>query len=224
MDGQVTGAVARQWRAGQWLADGSLDSVAEINMQCLEFLGAMAGDERGGCRALFAGQAAAWGELGAATRLRLASSPCLLADAGFDDETRWRCLDQRMVHDLPVQLAEPVFSGPGAADFIRRVLMFGWHMARANRQLARVALGMSPVCAERISQLRLHDLDWLAQHRPGWVRPRWERQPRVWRHLLLAARDPDGERLTHVSLRGLQLMAAGVLGTAASMPARVRRI
>lgn len=221
MDGQMASAVVGQWRAGQWLADGSLDSVAEINMQCLEFLGAMAGDERGGCRALFAGQVAAWRDLGSGSRMRLAGTPCLLVDAGFDDESRWRGLSQRMVQDLPAQLAEPAFGGPGAADFIRRVLVFGWHMARANRQLARVVLGMSPACAERISQLRLHDLDWLAQQRPGWVRPRWEKQPRVWRHLLLAASDPDGERLTHVSLRGLQLMAAGVLGTCASPP-RVR--
>jgi hypothetical protein len=91
------------------------------------------------------------------------------------------------------------------------VLVLGWHLARANRQLARVVLGMSPACAERIAQLRLHDLDWLAEHRPGWVRPRWEKQPRVWQHLLAAARGPDSELLTRVSLRGLQLMAAGML-------------
>lgn len=223
MDGQTAGVVAGHWRAGQWLADGSLDAVAEINMQCLEFLGAMA-QGGGSCgQALFAGQVAAWNGLGSGARTRLAASPYLLADAGFDDESRWRCADQRMVHDLPAQLAEPVFVGAGAADFIRRVLMLGWHMARANRQLARVALGMSPACAERIGLLRLQDLDWLAQHRPGWVRPRWERQPRIWRHLLLAAHDPDSERLTHVSLRGLQLMAAGVLGPADGAPLRARR-
>jgi hypothetical protein len=110
-----------------------------------------------------------------------------------------------------------VFTGPGAADFIRSVLVFGWHLARANRQLARVVLGMSPACADRLAQLRLQDLDWLAQHRPGWVRPRWERQPRIWQHLLAAARCPDTELLTRVSLRGLQLMAAGILAAA---PAR----
>lgn len=212
MEGRV--GAARQWRTGQWLADGSLDAVVEINRQCLDFLVAMAATGPAACPALFAGQLSVWCAMPDALRARLAGSPYVLVDAGFDDEQRWRCLAPRMVHDLPVQFAEPVFVGPGAGDFVRRVLVFGWHLARANRQLARVVLGMSPACAERIGALRLQDLDWLAEHRPGWVRPRWERQPRIWQHLLLAAREPDGDLLTQVSLRGLQLMAAGVLAAA----------
>jgi hypothetical protein len=211
MEGRV-GAV-RQWQTGRWFADGSLDAVAEINRQCLDYLAVMAASGPATCPALFAGQPA-WCAMPEALRARLAGSPYLLVDAAFDDEQRWRCLAPRMVQDLPVQFAEAVFVGPGAGDFVRRVLMFGWHLARANRQLARVVLGMSPACADRIGGLRLQDLDWLAQHRPGWVRPRWERQPRIWQHLLLAAREPGSELLTQVSLRGLQLMAAGVLAAA----------
>ena len=222
MEGQIEGASA-QWLAGRWFADGSLDSVVEINTQCLEHLGAMAAAAPPGCAAMFAGQLAAWGELSSGARAQLAASPYLLADAGFDDEDRWQALQQRMVHDLPATLAEPVFVGPGAADFIRRVLMLGWHLARANRQLARVVLGMTPACAVRLSALRLQDMDWLTQHRPGWVRPRWEKQPRIWRHLLLAARDPDQALLTQVSLRGLQLLAANVLGAPGAGVVRARR-
>jgi hypothetical protein len=210
MDGQMTGAVGQQWLAGRWLADGSLDSVAEINMQCLEFLASMAAPHT------------PWRDFSPAAVRQLAASPYLLADAGFDDESRWLLLAQRVVHDLPPVQVEAVFTGPGAGDFIRRVLMFAWHLARANRQLARVVLGMSPGAATRIAALRLQDMDWLAQHRPGWVRPRWEKQPRIWRHLLLAARDPDAGQLTQVSLRGLQLMAANVPGVeAAARPKRL---
>jgi hypothetical protein len=212
MEGRV-GAV-RQWQIGQWLADGSLDAVVEINRQCLDYLAAMAATGPAACPALFAGQLSAWCAMPDTLRARLAASPYLLVDAAFDDEQRWRCLAPRMVQDLPAQFADPVFVGSGVGDFVRRVLVFGWHMARANRQVARVVLGMSPACADRIGTLRLQDLDWLAQHRPGWVRPRWERQPRIWQHLLLAAREPDGNLLTQVSLRGLQLMAAGVLAAA----------
>jgi hypothetical protein len=211
MDGQTAGRPVRHWRAGRWLADGSLDAVAEINHQCLEYLAGMSAQGTASCPALFTGLGLAWRKMPGTSQARLAASPCLLADAAFDDEQRWQGVAPRMVQDVPTQFAEPVFTGPGASDFIRRVLVFGWHLARANRQLARVALGMPPACAERIGRLRLQDLDWLAQHRPGWVRPRWERQPRVWQHLLLAAREPDGDLLTQVSLRGLQLMAAGVL-------------
>jgi len=209
MAGQMVGATGHQWLAGRWLADGSLDSVVEINMQCLEYLGAMAASAVASSPAAIGQQN--WRDLTAGARAQLAASPYLLADAGFDDDGRWQAMEQRMVNDLPLSHTEPVFVGHGAGDFIRRVLVFGWHLARANRQLARVVLGMSPEVASRIAALRLQDLDWLAQHRPGWVRPRWEKQPRVWRHLLLAARDPDHGHLTQVSLRGLQLMAASVL-------------
>ncbi len=211
MDGRT--GTAGYGRAGHWLADGSLDAVVEINHQCLDYLVAMAACGPAACPSLFAGQGAGWREMPEAVRSRLAASPYLLVDAGFDDELRWAGLAPRMVQDAPVQFADAVFTGSGAGDFIRRVLVLGWHLARANRQLARVVLGMSPTCADRIALLRLQDLDWLALHRPGWVRPRWERQPRVWRHLLLAAHDPDALRLTQVSLRGLQLMASGVLAS-----------
>lgn len=214
MDSRRVVAAARHWRAGQWLADGSLDSVFEINLQCLEYLVSMAQAGPSSCPMLMAGPRSIWRDLPDAQRERLASSPYLLADAAFGDESRWRCLSARMVQDVPAQYTEPVFMGSGAEYFVRRVLVFGWHLARANRQLARVVLGMSPLCAERVARLRLQDLDWLAQHRPGWVRPRWERQPRIWQHLVLAARDPDGELLTRVSLRGLQLMAATMLNPA----------
>jgi hypothetical protein len=215
MDGQLAGVVGQHWLAGRWLADGSLDSVAEINLQCLEYLASMDSST----------SLPGWCDLTPAARAQLAACPYLLVDAGFDDESRWQLLAQRMVHDLaPVQV-EPVFAGPGAGDFIRRVLMFGWHLARANRQLARVVLGMSPGAAVHIAALRLQDLDWLAQHRPGWVRPRWEKQPRMWRHLLLAARDPDRGHLTQVSLRGLQLMAASVPGVEAAVrPRRLQEV
>lgn len=215
MDGQTAGVTVRQWRAGQWLADGTLDAVTEINLQCLDFLASMNEAGTAACALFPAGQKPAWPELPVGLRARLAASPYLLVDAAFDDETRWRGVAPSMVQDVPAQFVAPVFTGEGAADFIRRVLVFGWHLSRANRQLARVVLGMSPACADRVAQLRLQDLDWLARHRPGWVRPRWERQPRIWQHLLAAARCPDEELLTRVSLRGLQLMAAGVLASAA---------
>jgi hypothetical protein len=220
MEEQLAGAAAQHWLAGRWLADGSLDSVAEINLQCLEYLAEMAASPQP--NPILAGELAGWRDLSLTARAQLAASPYLLVDAGFDDEARWLQLAQRMVHDLPAVQAEAVFVGPGAGDFIRRVLMFAWHLARANRQLARVVLGMSPGSAVRIAGLRLQDLDWLVEHRPGWVRPRWEKQPRVWRHLLLAARNPDRDQLTQVSLRGLQLMAANVPGVEAA--ARSKRL
>jgi hypothetical protein len=213
----------RQWQGGSWLGDGSLDAVADLNLQCIDLLAAMAADDTRHCPALFAGQASLWLDLPDRARQRLAASPWLLVDAGFDDLSRWRSLEQRAVHDVPAQYAEPVFIGAGVGDFILQVLTIGWHLARAERQLARLVLGMSAGCAERIAQLRLQDLSWLALHRPGWVRPRWERQPQVWRHLLMSARAPGSSALTQVSLRGIQLMASGVLAAAGTPMPKPRR-
>jgi hypothetical protein len=214
------GAASRQWRVGQWLADGSMEAVAEINAQCLEFLCALADGPARHLPDMFTGQLGAWRGLSDSARAQLAASPYLLADAGFDDESRWLLPARRLVQDLPAASVEPVFAGAGAQEFIRAVLVFGWHLARANRQLARVVLGMTPACAARVGALGLRDLDWVAQHHPEWVRPRWERQPRVWRHLLGAAREPDMTLLTQVSLRGLQLLAANVLGAPAGARGR----
>jgi hypothetical protein len=219
MDGESSTPAAR-WRVGEWLADGSMEAVAEINAQCLDFLcqiAVQATQSQASRRlpGLFGGQLEAWCNLEPAARAQLAASPILLVDAGFDDESRWALPARRMVHDLPPTPREPVFTGPAAGDFMHGVLVFGWHLARANRQLARVVLGMTPGCAARVASLKLRDLDWVVDHHPGWVRPRWEQQPRVWRHLLGAARDADTALLTQVSLRGLQLMAAGMLAPGA---------
>lgn len=219
MDGQATGSAVRHWRAGQWLADGSFDTIAEINRQYLLAMGEMARQSQLPVPAL---RSLGWEQLPGLALARLAGCPYLLADAGFDDDTRWRCLDLGMVRDQPAHLAGVVFTGPAGTDFIRSVLVFGWYLARVNRQLARVTLGMSSACAQCLARLHLHDVDWLAQCRPGWVRPRWERNPLIWRQLIEAAQHPDGARMAEVSLRGLQLMAAGLLAAAATPPARPR--
>jgi hypothetical protein len=212
MGGSVAELVP-DWRAGEWVVDGSLEAVGEINYQCLGYLMEMAGGPSSGSLAIFGNHAADWRELPDNIRTQLSLSPCLLVDAGFDDETRWRDFASRASFGVPKLRAEPAFIGPGAPEFIRRVFMFAWHLARCNRFAARVILGMPPQCAHHIGRLRLDDLDWLAAHSPGWVRPRWEREPRIWRHLLRAAREPNVGGLTHVRLRTLQLMAGELLAT-----------
>jgi hypothetical protein len=210
MKGQIPGAMFQQWLANEWLTDGSLESVQEINSQCLELLA-------NGAEAKPLGSGGAeqrlpvWSEVPTRAREQLAFSPYLLVDAGFADEARWRTLHELSVHDLPRAQLQPAFSGPGADVFIRRVLVFGWHMSKANPQLARILLGMTSGCAARLAALRLRELDWLADSRPGWVRLRWESQPAVWRHLIASALHNDPGRLTHASLRGLQMLAASSL-------------
>lgn len=202
---------SHQWLAGRWLGFGAMDSVSEINSQCLDLLCSTAASNAQPLPGLLANHLEQWRGLSPVARTHLAASPYLLADAGFDDELRWLPPGRRMVRDLRRDLAAPFFVGDRVNDFVRRVLMFGWHLARANRQLARVVLGMTPACAAQVAALQLRDLDWLAETQPGWVRPRWERHPDIWRHLLRAADGDDDAMLKQASLRGLQLLAGGVL-------------
>ena len=123
----------------------------------------------------------------------------------------------------PTGLAVPTHSAAGPAGegrstlppaLIRRMLMLAWHLARSNPLSARVTLGLNADCAALIAVRSLSDLDRLAESRPLWIRPRWERQSGVWRQLLEAALSDEFSRLRPLQLRGLQLLAAGFTAAA----------
>ena len=131
--------------------------------------------------------------------------------SGVRQSLRWQGLARWRVEDLSRGNGAPAFSGAGAAAFVRGVFVYGWHLARAHRQLARVVLGMTPACARSIGELGLNDLDWACEHRPDWVCLRWEGRPQLWGQLLSAARANDRAALQRASLRGIQLLGAVAL-------------
>jgi hypothetical protein len=120
----------------------------------------------------------------AAACRRLAECPYLLLDAGFAEPARWRlCSGVREAPAAAQDGAPAIDCGVGLA---RRALVLGWHLARANRLAARVALGMTAECAELIGALRLAHLDAIAEDERRWVRLRWEGRVELWRPLLAA--------------------------------------
>ncbi|MEO7805517.1 MAG: hypothetical protein ABIT36_02575 [Steroidobacteraceae bacterium] len=142
---------------------------------------------------------------------RLASCPYALIDVGFGDLQRWRAVQQGAVHDSPRTIGTACFDPAGAPPFLRRVLMYGWHLARAHRQIARVVFGMTPAAAQYIAALTLTNLDRIAERHTHWLRPRWETHPQIWRQLLTCAGDADRGALQQATLHGLQLIAGGTL-------------
>ena len=201
----------RAWAAGDWLAGGVLDPLGEINGQCVELLCGMA-ERDPAALPILREHRPLWRALSEEGRRRLADCPFLLVDAGFSDEARWRRLQQRGVNDQSRELRAGCFADERGAGFSRRVLMYGWHLARAHRSVARIVLGMSPACLDRIAALSLRDLEAVCEQQPGWVRPRWEAQPVVWRQMLVAALNADALAMQQASLRGIQLLAAGAIG------------
>lgn len=196
----------RHWMAGEWLSGSALAPLNELNLQCLQIVAIGAGEGLG-----TSGQRAIGRRIASLTDEALgglAAAPYLLADAGFDDATRWQLAARWRVADVPRDPPQGIFTQPAAATFVRGVLVYAWHLARAHRQLARVVLGMSPACARTIGELNLSDLDWVCANRPGWLSLRWEFRPRLWDSLLTAAQLGDRQALRRASLRGIQQLGA----------------
>jgi hypothetical protein len=190
--------------AGVWDA-AVLSPVREINEQLIDALCAAAAGtvDAGGLLAVVRLE---FLHASAAARRRLADCPYLLLDAGFGDATRWPLAAG--VRDAPPMAAGRPPQIDCGVPLARRALVLGWHLARSNRLAARVALGMTPACADLVGRLRLQDLEALAETEPGRVRVRWEDRAELWGPLLRAARLERAATLASLQMRGLQLLAA----------------
>lgn len=194
--------------SGNW-DTGLLAPIAEINQTLLEALRAAATDQRRErLPHLLAALRPEWVRLDQAALERLAACPYLLLDAGLAHAT-FGARSPVSVMEAP---ASGYLSGAEGVALLRRTLLLGWHLARANRLAARVLLGMSAVAAQRLASSRLQELDALAERAGAALIPRWEQQPRVWHQLLRAARGGQAMQLRAAQLRGLQLLAAGCGG------------
>lgn len=193
-----------------WLDDEMLQPMLEINAQCVELLCALSNGAASQL-AMLRELEPLWRSLSRDGRQHLARCPYLLVDAGFSDEGRWLRREQGGVQDGPRELHAGCFAGERSAGFARRVLVYGWHLARSDASLAKVVLGVSPLCLARLAALSLREIDALGEQHPGWVRPRWEARPLVWRQMLSAAHQADAGALQQAGLRGIQLLAAEAL-------------
>lgn len=176
-----------------------LEPMAELNTEILDALAGAA-----------AGLQWQWRALGEAARLRLARCPFLLADAGFARPELWSSLPSVGVHEAVPLRTLLAHRSSLATPLLRRVLLFAWHLARANRPDARVALGMSASCAGVVASCRFADLEALAERRPPWIRPRWHDRPEIWQAWLSAAAQESPRELERLQMWGLQMLAAEV--------------
>jgi hypothetical protein len=199
--------------AGRW-DSGVLEPLAEINEEVVEVLtGASAAESAAG--PVITALRWRWQALAAPARRRLAHCPYLLLDAGFARPELWAALPRAAVNDAPLVGDSAARLKPMPTPLIRRVLLLGWHLARANRFTARLALGMSTECAQLLTRCRLADLEWFAEQRPAFVRPRWEDRPELWQALMGAAAIEKSLDLERLQCWGLQKLAAEALGSGA---------
>ncbi|MGH8150875.1 MAG: hypothetical protein ACRETB_13005 [Steroidobacteraceae bacterium] len=208
------------WASASWLRAEILDTLAELNEQCLELIceQAAASAPRSG-PGLLAELEALWGALDMASRRRAARCPFLLVDAGFG---RAGCRPWRDARGTgaPIPRALGVrdrdwpaaprafFTVPRTVPVARLLLAYAWHLARSERVAAQLFLGMSARCADRVAGCTLRQVIQIAESEPQLLEPRWPDRHEVWRELLAAAIGTETAALERFRIRGFQLLAA----------------
>jgi hypothetical protein len=134
----------------------------------------------------------------------------LLVDLQFMNKDWWQMQGSACTRSLRPTSSRVVWAPTTATQLTRLTLVTAWHTLRAS-SYAACLLGMTREVAELISALSLTKIELLARRLHRHLRPRWEDQPTVWRHLLLAAQTEDARPQRTLCLRSLQLLAGNTL-------------
>lgn len=208
--GQRTREGVRHWLPSQGVDPAPL---AELNSECLGqlVLRAAESDATAVAPVLLVSLRGQWASLQAQAVRRLSAAPFSLFDAGFASAPRWLELRTRGVHELP-QRVEPAYFEPEMARSItRRMLVYGWHLARSRPRAACLVFGSTMAGIESLAACSLASLEAAADRNAEALRPRWSNQTTFWRQLLLAASAGADARLHELLLGGVQRLAAETL-------------
>jgi hypothetical protein len=208
--------IGQREEARHWLPSQGVDPapLAELNSECLGLLASRAAQEQGAgpvdLPPLLSDLRETWADLPAQAVRRLSAAPFSLFDAGFASSPRWLELRSSGVHDQ--SRAAPAFFEPAAARSItRRMLVYGWHLARSRPRAACLVFGATLPAVESLAACSLAALDAAADRNGHALRPRWSNQPAFWRQLLSAASAGADQRLHELLLGGVQRLAAETL-------------
>lgn len=208
--GQRTREGVRHWLPSQGVDPAPL---AELNSECLGqlVLRAAESDATAAAPVLLVSLRGQWASLQSQAVRRLSAAPFSLFDAGFASAPRWLELRTRGVHELP-QRVEPAYFEPEMARSItRRMLVYGWHLARSRPRAACLVFGSTMAGIESLAACSLASLEAAADRNAEALRPRWSNQTTFWRELLLAASAGADVRLHELLLGGVQRLAAETL-------------
>ena len=219
--------------ARHWLPSQGVDPapLAELNAECLGLLAMRAaaaqGDGRGEGHGdghgdgdsdnnvvlppLLAALRGQWAALSAQAVRRLAAAPFTLFDAGFGSAPRWLELRSRGVSDQQHRCEPAYFELAAARSITRRMLVYGWHLARSRPRAACLVFGATTAAVESLAACSLATLEAAAERNADALRPRWSQQHAFWRELLLCSSAGADKRLHELLLGGIQRLAAETL-------------
>lgn len=208
--GQRTRGDGRHWLPSQGVDPAPL---AELNAECLGqmVMRAAESDRTAPAPPLLGALHAQWAALPAQAVRRLSAAPFSLFDAGFSSAPRWLELRTRGVHELPQRDEPPYFDSAMARSITRRMLVYGWHLARSRPRAACLVFGSTIAAVESLAACSLAALEAAAERNADALRPRWSNQFGFWRDLLAAASAGADRRLHELLLGGVQRLAAETL-------------
>jgi hypothetical protein len=142
---------------------------------------------------------------------RLAACSIALVDLGFDRRS-WNSTPI-VSNGLERAAAPPgVFDRIAAVGVANATVTLAWTLARWHTEVARIVFGMSESAIREVSALGgPHTIHQWSQANPHRVRPRWERQPRIWWKLLRIAQEEPQGRLPPLSMYALQRQLADLV-------------
>ena len=198
-----------------WLPSQGVDPapLAELNAECLGQLVMRAAESGNTAPAppLLSVLHEHWAALPAQAVKRLSAAPFSLFDAGFASAPRWLELRTRGVHELPQRVEPAYFEAVMARPITRRMLVYGWHLARSRPRAACLVFGSTIAAVESLAACSLVALEAAADRNAEALRPRWSNQFGFWRELLVAATEGADRRLHELLLGGVQRLAADTL-------------
>jgi len=206
---------ARHWLPSQGVDPGPL---AELNAECLGLLAirVVEGESGEALPPLLDSLRGQWADLSSYALRRLSGAPFSLFDAGFALAPRWLELRSSGVHDASHRSAPAYFETSAARSITRRMLVYGWHLARSRPRVACLVFGATIGAVESLAACSLAALEAAAERNADTLRPRWANQVGFWRELLETASAGADKRLHELLLGGIQRLAAETLAAHAS--------
>lgn len=184
----------------RWKGADSLELVYRLNERALMLLKQSASPH-----------AELWSQLDTEALRRVARFPFLIVDVYFIDEAWWRSVllnPQGLIGQGSVGC---LWTPEAAQKLTSEVLVFAWHMARWDRRVARLVLGMVPSVVEIFRGLTPQELDAVSGLQGGALRLRWQEDPAFWSRLLIAAREADEETLSDIHLHAKLLLSGALI-------------
>ena len=136
-------------------------------------------------------------------------SPCL-TPASVWPRAGWNCAHAGCT--TRSDRGEPgYFEVAAARSITRRMLVYGWHLARSRPRAACLVFGSTLPVVESLAACSLAALEAAADRNADALRPRWAHQSGFWRELLAASSVGADTRLHELLLGGIQRLAADTL-------------